>query len=467
MKMMCLSSRNRRLAFEILLALATSSGASAGAAEPPKVRAMTLHDALAYARKYQPSLRAMQARLAAARADRRVARAEWYPVVTGSLQLLAATANNTTASYVGTPGLDVPRVGATKFTSSGSFVPQPSTFAALGASQEVFDFGRIAAQTAVYDALIEVEQHSRDAEELRVAFDVEEAYYAVLAAHAVLRTAEEGYQRARVHRDLARASVSSGLRPAIELTRSEADVARFSVGRIRAQGGVTAARSAFAAAVGVPGLELDVAGPLTPSTELPTLEAALELAARRDPQLLRASAFLESQRAETHALSTLLRPDVALTASFSGREGGAEAATDSPRFGGWLPDVPNWSLGLVFRWRLFDKVLFTRRDASRQRESVLRAELDAVRQQQGAAVQQARLQVQVEQESLAALERAVEAARANYAQAETRFRSGLGTSVELADAEAVRTDSEIQLVLGRFQLARARANFGRLIAEGL
>jgi outer membrane protein TolC len=61
----------------------------------------------------------------------------------------------------------------------------------------------------------------------------------------------------------------------------------------------------------------------------------------------------------------------------------------------------------------------------------------------------------------------VEAARANYDQADARFKSGLGTSVELADAEALRTEADIQLALGQFDLARARAAFGRAIAEGL
>jgi len=61
----------------------------------------------------------------------------------------------------------------------------------------------------------------------------------------------------------------------------------------------------------------------------------------------------------------------------------------------------------------------------------------------------------------------VDAAHANYAQAEARFKAGLGTSLELADAEAVRTDAEIQLAIGRFEALRARAVLGRLTAEGL
>jgi outer membrane protein TolC len=75
--------------------------------------------------------------------------------------------------------------------------------------------------------------------------------------------------------------------------------------------------------------------------------------------------------------------------------------------------------------------------------------------------------VEVAREALPSLERELDAARANGAQADARFKAGLGTSVELADAEALRTDAEIRLALGTFELARARAAFGRAIAEGL
>jgi hypothetical protein len=39
--------------------------------------------------------------------------------------------------------------------------------------------------------------------------------------------------------------------------------------------------------------------------------------------------------------------------------------------------------------------------------------------------------------------------------------------VELADGEALRTDAEIQVAVGEFQVARARAIVARLIAEEL
>jgi outer membrane protein TolC len=428
---------------------------------------MTLPEAIEYARAHQPAVRAALARIAAARADARTSRAQWLPFVVGAGELLGGSANNTTASYVGVPGLDLPRIGATKVTSDGSWKGYASTLVAVGAQQELFDFGRIAAEAAVQDSIVEVERRGADAEWLLVRFGVEETYFAVHTARSVLAASEDAYQRAQVHRDYANAKVKAGLRPPIDLTRAEADLTRFDVGRIRAQGGLEAAQGAFAAAVGVLDLQLDAAGEAPPATPVPSLTEAVRAVGERDPLLQEALAKQRTQAATSHAIATLLRPNLALTATLSGREGGAPPSSgEPPDNSGWLPDVPNWDLGVVLRVPLFDGVVLARWKASREREEVRRAELDLVRQRESAAVQQAYIATQVAAASLTALERALDAARANYAQAEARFKAGLGTIVELTDAEAVRTDAEIQLALGRFEVARARAAFGRIIAEG-
>jgi outer membrane protein len=124
-------------------------------------------------------------------------------------------------------------------------------------------------------------------------------------------------------------------------------------------------------------------------------------------------------------------------------------------------------VGLVLSWPLFDGVIAARRDAAHAAEQVRRDEIDVRREQETADVRQGFVGVEVARTALLALENTVVAARANYAQADARFGAGIGNAVELADAEALRTDAEIQLALGQFALARARAAFGRAIAEGL
>lgn len=435
---------------------------------PPPSRAMTLPDAIAYARAHQPAVRAALTRLAAAKADANVPRSQWLPLFTGTAQLVAATANNTTASSFTVAGVDLPRIGGTRVVADANFDPYASTLAAIGVQQEVFDFGRIAAQSAVADVFVDVEKYGAEAQTLLVDLNVEESYFAVHAARSVLKASEDAYERARVHRDMAKAKVAGGLRPTIDLTRAEADLTRFDVGRIRARGGLETAQSGFAAAVGVSDLKLDVAGEAPAPASVPPFATARAQAATRDPVLRIAVAQLHAQEATTQEISAELRPNLAMSGTFSAREGGAPPSSgDKADYAGWLPSVANWDVGLILRVPLVDWAVRARRNASLQREAVRQSQVDLARQQQTAALEQTYVNFHVAQSALVALERALEAAKANYDQADARFRAGLATTVELADAEAVRTDAEIQLALGHFEVARIRAGLGRLIAERL
>jgi len=132
-----------------------------------------------------------------------------------------------------------------------------------------------------------------------------------------------------------------------------------------------------------------------------------------------------------------------------------------------LPTVPNWDIGLVFSWPIYDGVVVARGRASEAQESALRDDVVALKQVLSSNVQRAYINVEVARDALPGIEHAVAAAITNYAQADARFKAGLGTAIELADAEALRADSEIQLAIGKFDLAKARASLGRAIAEGL
>jgi len=429
-------------------------------------RAVGLDEALAYAEANQPSLRAALERVQAAQADARVPRARWLPSAGVAAELLAGTENNTTASYLNVPEVALPRIGATKAVTTGTWAPSPSTLAAVSLSQELYDFGRIAAQSAAADAAVTSERYRAAAERLGIRLVVKESYFAVQGAKAVLRAAREAYERTRVHSDLAEAAVKSGLFAPIERTRAAADLARFAVNEVRAEGGLASAEVVLAAAVGVPDRRLDTKDEVAPVPALPPLEQAIAAGAARDPLLLEARARVVAQQAATRALAAETRPELLLSGTFSGRAGGATpSAGAGATYAGYLPDVPNWDAGLVLRWPFYDPVSRARARASAAREQALQSDVAAVAQQELAAIQRAYLATQVAGDALVGLQRSVEAAQANYAQAEARWRAGLGTALELADAEYLRTDAEIQLAGGQFELARARAVLGKLLAE--
>jgi outer membrane protein len=425
-------------------------------------------EALAYAHEHQPQIRAALSRVSARIAESKVPSGQWLPTAGVTAQLFGMTANNTTATYVAPTFMDIPRIGATPTTTAGTLSPHASTFVGAGLVQEVFDFGRIAAQRAAADALVDVEKHRAAVDRLDIDFGVEEAFFSVFAAKAVVDASDQAYQRSLVHRDLAKRGVDAGLRSPIELTRAEADLTRFDIGRVRARGGLSVAQSVLAAALGAPDPAMDVTGEAPRPQDMPALPEALAMAQRRDPRLAETIAQLKAAEDKTRAVGSELRPDLSLTATLSGRAGGAPPSSGPVANGdGWVPNVPNWDVGVVLSWPLFEGTIAARRDAARSEEQVRRDEIDVAREENVAAVRETYVEVQVARSALVALDNAVVAARANYDQADARFRAGIGNAVELADAEAVRTDAEIQLALGEFELARARSAFGRAIAEGL
>jgi len=460
-------------AFGAALSAAGSVGPLAFAQTEPAVAAPTLRplplaDALTFAYAHQPAIRAALARVSARHQEARIPDGQWLPVIGATGQVFAATANNSTASYLNQDFVDIPRIGGAAAATTGTWRPYASNFLGVSATQELFDFGRIAAQRAAGDALTDVESHDADAVRLDLAFNVEEAYFAVYAAKGVVTASDDAYERARVHRDLAQSGVASGMRSPIELTRAEADFARADTGRVRAHGGLQIAQTVLAASIGSTDAAVDVVKTAPTVAEMPSLADAIQRAAARDPKILAALSQLQASEAKTHAIGAEKRPDLLLTGTLSGRAGGAPLANgEVPTGTGLLPVIPNWDAGLAISWPIFDGTVNARERAAHAREDVARDEIDAVRLRAETDVRRTYVQVDVARAALPSLQRAVDAAHANYAQADARFRAGLGTSVELADAEALRTDSEIQLAMGVFDLARARAAFGRAIAEGI
>ena len=249
---------------------------------PAPARTFSLREALAFAREHQPSLLTALARVKAAQEDTRIARAQWLPAVGATAQVFGATANNSTASYLGVRGVDLPRVGGTRVADSRGWGPQASTLAAIGMDQEVFDFGRIGAQAAVADAALQTERFAADAERLRIDLVVKESFFAVLGAKSIFTAATGAYARAKVHSDQAAAGVKSGLHAPIELTRAQADLARFDVARVQAMGGVRSAQAVLAAAIGAFNL-VDASGEDGAASPLPPLSDALRAGRRAIP----------------------------------------------------------------------------------------------------------------------------------------------------------------------------------------
>lgn len=426
---------------------------------------MTLDEALAFARQNHPRMKTARARVALSEEVAREPDAQWSPRFGATIQAVGSTNNNTAANWLGTKGaVEFPRIAGTGFLQEFGEInwkPYMNTAVGVTGEQRLFDFGRIAAERTALDTRIDVEKARSEDLWLAIELGVRETYYAVLSAKAIVSVARDAAERSRVHRNDAAARVAQGMRSRIELERAEADLARFDVNLLRAEGGLRVAQSAFAGAVGAMTSFLDASGVSgAPPAAAPPLSALLDQAAKNDPAIRAAILGARAARERVKAVAAQSRPEIWLIGTIDSAGGGAprEAPKSDTTWGkGFVPWVPDYFAGVVFAWRFYDPVVEARADTARREEDLAKSEIGVVQNQQVAAIEQAWVALDVAAKALPGLERAVTAARANYQQADTRFASGLGTAVELADAEALRVGAEIELEQGRFDTQRARA----------
>src|SRR5262249_13216021 len=140
--------------------------------------------------------------------------------------------------------------------------------------------------------------------------------------------------------------------------------------------------------VGVEDASLDATNAPSAPPDMPALDRAIKQAATRDPRLLEALAQLRADEERTRAIGAAQRPDVSLTATISGRAGGATPSGNGEpaNANGWLPNVPNWDVGVVFSWPLFEPNVRAQKDAALAREQVQSEEVAVVRHEEAAAI---------------------------------------------------------------------------------
>lgn len=425
---------------------------------------MTLEEALAYAHANHPRLRASRSRIDVAEAQAKEPGAQWEPRFGATVQVAASSANNTTSSWLNPRGaMELPRISGSPYIFQRqdlAFNPYASTTVAVGGEQRLFDFGRIAAETAAADARVAVEQARLQDQTLAVELGIQESYYALLAARAVSAVARDAVARSRVHRNDAAARVAQGVRSRIEQERAEADLARFEVNQIRAEAALRTAQTGFALATSAPTPFLDASGDApTDAPTVPALEIVLDAAGKNDPAIRAAVLAAKAAHARVTAANAQNRPEILAIGTVEGAAGGAPRVRAGAQIwgAGALPWVPNYYGGIMLSWRFSDPTASARTETAKREEAAARADIGVVQNTRILAIEQAWVGLDASVRALPILARAVTAARANYDQADVRFQNGLGTAVELADAEALRVNAEIEAQAGRFETQRARA----------
>jgi outer membrane protein TolC len=412
---------------------------------------LTLTAAVEGALHNYPSIRVSQEQINAAAAGIQLARTAYLPRVDAIAQINRATRNNVFGQLLPQnviPSMSGPVIGSNNFgTAWGSAIGGLVTW-------EPFDFGMREANVAVASAA----RAQSDAVLKRTQFDVAvsavNAYLTLAAAQETVRAAQAGVDRADVILRTINALVNNQLRPGADASRAEAELAAARTELIQAQQATEIARATLAQFVAFePGqIEISAPGLLQMPPDRPV--AALDPAS--NPIALEQNAVVEQEQARLRALERTYFPRFYLQAAAYARGTGAE--TDGRLLGGLNglgPNVQNYAVGFSVNFPIMDLPALRARQSAQS--ATIRAE--TARYQQIATdlrAQWNRAVANLQGARRIAVNTPVQvsAARSTTQQATARYQVGLGNIDEVAEAQRLLTQAEIDDALARLGIWR-------------
>jgi outer membrane protein len=411
----------------------------------------TIKDAVEQARKNYPAVRASLEQAGAAAAAIDLARTAYLPRADFLGQVNRATRNNIFGLLLpqpGIPSISGPVLGTNNLTNVWG-----SAVGAL-ASWEPFDFGLRRANVEIARSGLVRAQAGSALTEFEVSAAAADVFLSVLAAQETVRTANAAVERARILERSIDALVKAELRPGADASRAHAEVAAAETQRIQAEQAVQVTRAALAQYAGTEASGALVVGPLLgvlPDQYLPAASPSTHPLAREQ------NAAVEEAKAREQALQRSYYPRFALQAAAYGRGSGArtDGSTGGP-LSGLGPDTQNWALGMTVTFPVLElPSLRAKRKIEVHRERAEAARYDTILRELESRLAQARAAFEGARRVAHNTPLQLEAARAAERQASARYRAGLSTIVEVADAQRLLTQAEIDDALARLQVWRA------------
>lgn len=317
-------------------------------------------------------------------------------------------------------------------------------------NQILFDWGQRSAAQRVAERQTEAARFGLGETQNDVRLVVSVAYYNILRAQQLLQVARERQEAAAEQVRVARARFQADIVPRFDVIRSEAELANADQEVIEAQNEIALSEATFNTALG-----RDVVTPVAlnyqpqPAVDV-NFETARTAAIQNRPQLAALREEIEASRQEIRSRRAENKPQLGLSTAYDRRQATGFAA-------GYT-----YNAGLVLSFPFLDSGL-TRgrvREAQAQLEQD-RQLLEQARQQMELDIRQAQLDMNEARQRTQTAQQEQRSAREALRVAEVRYRAGVGTTVEVTDAQVAlaRAGQNVANAEFDYQTAVARLEF--------
>lgn len=434
----------------ILAALMWSWGPARAAAEEAGGN-LSLNQAINTALKEHPAVKQFRENMAASREGIGVARSAYFPQASfvGNYYYGNAFASTNRKPLTAATG------GA--LSSVGEAAAGNTYFYQFQANQLLYDFGKTPNLVAESRANFKGSEQDYFSTRQQVVLDLRTAYFGYLAARRAMKVQEETVRQNQELTKQAQGFYQVGLKAKIDVTKAEANLYQAEANLIQAKNNVSLARVSLMTAMGIKAWPYQGVEDVLEVTPQPRpLEALLAQAKERRPELQKNRFQQEFNQAAIKVARAGYFPTFTSTAAYGWQ------SLDQPF--STLPS--NWYLGAAVTFPLFNGL--NTQYAVSQSKAQLRAAVEnyeVLRQNTTKEVNQAYLNVKSGWELIRATKKASEAARENLRLAWGRYQAGVGTIIEVTDAQVQFSQADLNFVQALYNYRVFEAQLDKAVGK--
>ena len=346
------------------------------------------------------------------------------------------------------PAISGPVLGTAGFDSAWG------SAGGLLVSWEPFDFGLRKSSVEAARAVSKQAQAGIEVTRLDVGIAAADAFLTLLANEQTVRAAQANVERFEAFARTVRTLVDNQLRPGVDASRAEAELIGAKNQLIQAQQNAELARANLAEALGQAGtLVTPDAGPLL---ELPPPAPPPVPNVAMNPLAIAQTAALDVVSARQHALDRAYFPRFNFQTSLYGRGTGALINGQLDNAKGVYPDTANWATGLTVTFAISDIFgIRARRKIEAGNAAAEQARYDQVMQTLKAQDARARTLIDSARRIANNTPVQVKAAQETLQRAKVRYEYGLTNITEVAEAQRLVAQAEIDDAVARLAVWRA------------
>ncbi len=420
--------------------------------------AITLEQAVNAAVAHYPSIQVSVEQASAASSAVSLARMSYLPRADLLLQANRATHNNVygllqpnaVIPAISGPVLDTSKVHNMFGTAAGVLV-----------TWEPFDFGLRQAGVDSVAASKRRAELSIDKTKFEVAAATADAYLTILAAQSNIDAAQAAIERTSQLGMLVGALVKAELRPGADLSRLKAERAVATTFLYQARQSEQMARAALGQMIG-----REAAGRELAAAKFLSVAPAAATGAAEHPAIAEQTAAIEEVKTRQTILDKSFYPKFSTQGALYGRGTGASIiGPDQGGLNGLGPNIGNWVLSFSMAWSVLDyKTLRVKKEIEAANERKETARRNLMRIEVNGAEERARAMIAGALRIAEATPDQVGALKTMLEQVTARYKAGLGTMIEVADAQRMLSQAEVDDALARLNVWRAQLALA--IAQG-